>query len=72
MLVMTSFAFMFVEVPAPPWMTPDDELVVELPVDHELRGPVDQVGLLGVERADLAVGAGGGLLDHRERRDEVL
>ncbi len=22
MLVMTSFAFMFVEVPAPPWMTP--------------------------------------------------
>ncbi len=30
MLVMTSFAFMFVDVPAPPWITPDDELVVVL------------------------------------------
>ena len=36
---MTSFVFMFVLVPAPPWMTPTHELIVQLAVDDLARRP---------------------------------
>ena len=45
----------------------DLELLVELAVDHPLRGPVDHLGLGGLEHADVAIRARRGLLDHRER-----
>ena len=49
----------------------DDELVVEAPVDDELAGPVDELGLARLQHADLQVRARGGLLHAGERDDEV-
>src|SRR5690606_14150478 len=49
----------------------DRELVVELPVDHALRGAVDEVGAGGIQHAQLLVRPRRGLLDHGERRHEL-
>ena len=40
-LAITSLAFMFVEVPAPPWKHVEAELVVQLAVDELLAGALD-------------------------------
>ena len=52
---MTSFAFMLVDVPAPPWMTPTTNWSWNCAVDDELRRAVDEVGLGGIEDPDLAL-----------------
>ncbi|MBG9889823.1 hypothetical protein ABE10_25335, partial [Bacillus toyonensis] len=49
----------------------DDELVVELAVDHPLRGRVDEVCALGVENPDLLVRPGACLLDHGQASHQV-
>ena len=48
----TSFAFMFVEVPAPPWNHVEPELIVELAVDDLLAGAFDRREDLLRESAD--------------------
>ena len=45
-------------------------MVVELAVDHLLRGRDDRVADLRIEPAELHVGLGGGALDDAERADD--
>ena len=55
---MTSFAFMFVEVPAPPWMTPTTNWSWSSPSMMRWHASSIHTAFCGVEHADLAVRAG--------------
>ena len=68
---MTSLAFMFVEVPAPPWMTSTTNWSLSLPSRISLQASTMAAALPGVEQSELVVGAGGGLLHGGQRRDQV-
>ena len=45
------------------------ELIVQLPVDHLLRGPLDRLGDLGVQELQFRVDARGGPLHQSQRTD---
>ena len=68
---MTSLAFMFDDVPAPPWMTSTTNCSLSLPLMHVHAGLLDRLGALGVQEPELAVGAGGGHLDGGQAADQV-
>ena len=64
-VAITSFAFMFDEVPEPVENV-DRELVVELAVRDAVGGGGDPVGLLAVEQAEVGVHVRRGTLDPAE------
>ena len=66
---MTSLAFMFVEVPAPPWMTPTTNWSWNSPSMMRWQASSIQPAFSRVEHADLAVRARRGLLHRGERAD---
>ena len=68
-LAITSLAFMLVWVPRAGLEHDERELAVQLPVDHLLGGPDDQVDLLRRQLAQLAVGQGRALLEDAEGAD---
>ena len=65
-------AFMFVEVPAPPWIMSIDELIVQFAGEDFVARLHDGVGDLAVEHAEFGVGQRGGFLHASQRADEVL
>ena len=66
----TSLAFMFVEVPAAGLEDVDDELVVELAVDHLLRRLLEQLAAFSSSRPELVVHLRRRPLDQPHRGDE--
>ena len=66
---MTSFAFMFVCVPLPVCQTNSGKWSSSLPSMTSSAARDDQIDLVLRQRAELAVGQRGGLLEHAERAD---
>ena len=69
---MTSLAFMFVEVPAPPWIMSTRKLIVQLAGEDFVASGCDGVGPFAVEHAEFGVGQRRGFLHEGQRADEVL
>ena len=68
---MTSFAFMFTDVPAPPWNWSTGELVHATPVfDDFVAGGDDCLGLDGFHGLELHVRQGARLLNLRKRTNQ--
>ena len=68
---MTSLAFMFEDVPAPPWMTSTTNCSLSLPFMTSVQACLDGGGALGVEQSELVVGAGGGQFHGGQPADQV-
>ena len=68
---MTSLAFMFEDVPAPPWMTSTTNWSLSWPFMTSGAGLFDGVGAFGVQQAQFAVGAGGGEFHGGQAADQV-
>ena len=75
-VAITSFAFMFDEVPEPVWKTSIGNWSSSSPARDAVAGGGDPLGLVGVEQPELGVHARGGGLDApepaRDRRRDRL
>ena len=65
-LAITSFAFMFEDVPEPVWKTSIGNWSSSSPRGHAVGRGCDPLGLVGVEQAELGVHPGGRRLDPAE------
>ena len=70
-LAMTSLAFMFVEVPAPPWIMSTVKWSCSLPGDDFVAGRHDRIGRSRHRARRVRRSPGGGLLHVGQRADEM-
>ncbi len=68
---MTSLAFMFVEVPAPPWIMSMVKCLCSFPAMISSQAAMMASALSGIEHAEFLVRHGGGLFHVGEAADEV-